>query len=79
MDESVTASCVTEALGQGINYLDTADVYAGTKAEPVPGRALRGVRRESYVPATNAYFPVGTWPVQRAARVHPVLSERQSR
>jgi aryl-alcohol dehydrogenase-like predicted oxidoreductase len=32
---------------RGITTFDTADVYAGTKAETVLGKALKGVKRES--------------------------------
>ena len=51
--------CVKEALTQGITTFDTADVYAGTKAETILGRALKGVRRESYELFTKVYFPTG--------------------
>ena len=45
--EQATA-CVKEALEVGITTFDTADAYAGTKAETILGDALKGVRRESY-------------------------------
>lgn len=56
--DSATA-CVRTALEVGITTFDTADVYAGTKAETVLGRALKGVRRESYELFTKVYFPTG--------------------
>ena len=47
--ESETAiKCVKAALDEGITTFDTADVYAGTRAETVLGKALKGVKRESY-------------------------------
>lgn len=46
--EAETAiKCVKAALDAGITTFDTADVYAGTRAEAVLGKALKGVRRES--------------------------------
>ena len=51
--------CVRTALDEGITTLDTADVYAGTKAETVLGQALKGVRRESYELFTKVYWPTG--------------------
>ena len=57
-DEAV--KCVRTALDSGITTFDTADVYAGTKAEVVLGRALKGVRRESYELLTKVYWPTGT-------------------
>ena len=47
------------ALDCGITTFDTADVYAGTKAEVILGRALKGVRRESYELLTKVYWPTG--------------------
>jgi aryl-alcohol dehydrogenase-like predicted oxidoreductase len=51
---------VRTALDVGITTFDTADVYAGTKAESVLGKALKGVRRESYELLTKVYFPTGS-------------------
>ncbi len=51
-----------EALRQGITTFDTADVYGGTRAEVVLGRALRGVRRESVEICTKVYAPTGPGP-----------------
>ena len=56
--EQATA-CVREALDVGITTFDTADVYAGTKAETVLGEALRGTRRESIELFTKVYWPTG--------------------
>jgi len=52
-------ACVHEALDLGITTFDTADAYAGTKAETVLGEALAGVRRESYELFTKVYWPSG--------------------
>ena len=56
--EQATA-CVHAALDVGITTFDTADVYAGTKAESVLGEALKGTRRESYELFTKVYWPTG--------------------
>jgi len=52
-------ACVRAALDLGITTYDTADVYAGTKAETILGQALKGVRRESYELFTKVYWPTG--------------------
>ena len=52
-------ACVKEALEVGITTFDTADVYAGTRAETVLGDALKGVKRESYELFTKVYWPTG--------------------
>ncbi|MFM7949652.1 MAG: aldo/keto reductase family protein [Actinomycetales bacterium] len=59
VEEKSAIKCVRTALDLGITTLDTADVYAGTRAESVLGRALTGVRRESYELLTKVYWPTG--------------------
>jgi aryl-alcohol dehydrogenase-like predicted oxidoreductase len=60
VEEKSAIKCVRTALDLGITTLDTADVYAGTRAEAVLGRALKGVRRESYELLTKVYWPTGS-------------------
>ncbi len=57
--EDVARTCVTAALDEGITTFDTADVYAGTAAESVLGRALHGVKRESIEIFTKVFWPTG--------------------
>ena len=59
VEQTAAIKCVKAALDEGITTFDTADVYAGTKAEVVLGRALKGVRRESYELFTKVYWPTG--------------------
>ena len=59
VEEDIAFKCVRTALDVGITTFDTADVYAGTKAETVLGKALKGVRRESYELFTKVYWPTG--------------------
>ena len=60
VEQEAAIKCVRTAFDCGITTFDTADVYAGTKAETVLGKALKGVRRESYELFTKVYFPTGT-------------------
>ena len=60
VEEAAAIKCVRVALDEGITTLDTADVYAGTRAETVLGKALKGVRRESYELFTKVYWPTGS-------------------
>ncbi len=59
VEADAAIKCVKTALDLGITTFDTADVYAGTKAESVLGKALKGVRRESYELFTKVYWPTG--------------------
>lgn len=52
-------ACVHAALDLGITTFDTADVYAGTRAETVLGDALKGQRREGLEIFTKVYWPTG--------------------
>ncbi|HUK69014.1 MAG TPA: aldo/keto reductase family protein [Streptosporangiaceae bacterium] len=65
VEEDAARACVAAALDEGITTFDTADVYAGTRAEEVLGRALAGVRRESIEICTKVYWPTGTGPNDR--------------
>ncbi|HUR13088.1 MAG TPA: aldo/keto reductase family protein [Mycobacteriales bacterium] len=68
-------ACVREALACGITTFDTADVYAGTKAESVLGEALKGVKRESYELFTKVYWPTGSGQNERGlSRKHIIES-----
>jgi aryl-alcohol dehydrogenase-like predicted oxidoreductase len=68
-------ACVNEALEVGITTFDTADVYAGTKAEAVLGEALKGVKRESYELFTKVYWPTGKGPNENGlSRKHVIES-----
>lgn len=59
VEQDAAISCVKTAFDCGITTFDTADVYAKTKAETVLGKALKGVRRESYELFTKVYWPTG--------------------
>ncbi len=55
-DESIRI--IHRALDAGINFVDTADVYAQGESEQIVGKALRG-RRDDVVLATKFHGPMG--------------------
>src|ERR671921_2578676 len=59
VEEDQATACVRAALDLGVTTFDTADVYAGTRAEEVLGRALAGQRREGLEIFTKVYWPTG--------------------
>jgi aryl-alcohol dehydrogenase-like predicted oxidoreductase len=59
VEEDAARACVAAALDEGITTFDTADVYAGTRAEDVLGRALEGLPRDSIEIFTKVYWPTG--------------------
>lgn len=52
LDAAATAQVLHAALDAGINFIDTADIYGGTRSEEYMGRALRA-RRDEVVLATK--------------------------
>jgi 1-deoxyxylulose-5-phosphate synthase len=54
-DEHAEA-CVAKAFEVGVNFIDTANVYSGGKAEEFLGGVLAGRPRDSYVLATKLFF-----------------------
>jgi 1-deoxyxylulose-5-phosphate synthase len=49
-------ACVDKAFDVGINFIDTANVYAGGRAEEFLGQVLSSRARDSYVLATKVFF-----------------------
>jgi aryl-alcohol dehydrogenase-like predicted oxidoreductase len=79
VEEDAAKACVAAALDEGITTFDTADVYAGTRAEQVLGRALHGVRRESVEIFTKVFWPTGPGPNDRGlSRKHIIESAHGS-
>jgi Aldo/keto reductase family len=75
VEEEAARSCVAATLDEGITSFDTADVYAGTRAEEVLGRALSGTRRESVEIFTKVFWPTGSGPNDRGlSRKHIIES-----
>ena len=57
LDYNATAEVIHAALDAGINFLDTADKYGGTKSEEFIGRALHS-RRSDAIIATKFGSPI---------------------
>jgi aryl-alcohol dehydrogenase (NADP+) len=60
-DEASSHRIIDKAFDQGINFIDTADVYNGGRSEEVVGRAI-AARRDSWVVATKFGYPSGSGP-----------------
>ena len=51
-------ACIARALEEGINLIDTSNIYGRGAAETFLGTALKGRARDSYVLATKLFFPM---------------------
>lgn len=64
-ENSAAQACIEKAYDLGINFFDTANVYAQGKSEEVVGRVLAQYPRSSYFLATKVFFPMGEGPNDR--------------
>lgn len=58
VEADAARACLDEAFAQGINFIDTANIYGRGAAETFLGEALKGRPRDGYVLATKLYFPM---------------------
>ncbi len=59
VDDAVARACIRKAFELGVNFFDTADVYARGAAEECYGRELAHLSRRDLVIATKCFFPFG--------------------
>jgi len=62
-ENEVAEKCIDRAYELGINFFDTANVYARGKSEEVVGKSLRKFPRSTYVLATKVFFPMDDGPM----------------
>lgn len=64
---------IAAAQDHGLNFIDTADVYAGSQSETTLGHALKG-RREQFVIATKVYHKMGDGPNDYGASRYHIMN-----
>jgi len=62
-DHEDCVKIIHAALDEGINFVDTADMYSAGESEEIVGKALAG-RRDDVVLATKVHFPLAEGPNQ---------------
>src|SRR5215210_2379201 len=65
-DHDDSIRIIHAALDAGIDFVDTADVYAAGESEEIVGKALKG-RRDEIILATKFFNPMGQAPNRRGA------------
>ncbi|MBZ0185018.1 MAG: aldo/keto reductase, partial [Candidatus Obscuribacterales bacterium] len=65
VDEAASIKQIHYAVEKGINFIDTANVYAHGAAETVVGKALSTLRRDDIFLASKVFFPMGDGPNDR--------------
>ncbi len=66
-------SIIDAALGAGINFIDTADMYTDGESERTLGKALKN-RWEKVVLATKFFFPTGDGPNDKGASRYHIMN-----
>jgi aryl-alcohol dehydrogenase-like predicted oxidoreductase len=72
VDQKTVTEIISAAIDQGINFIDTADVYQKGRSEETIGAALKG-RREKVLLATKVFHPTGDDPNQAGASRHHIM------
>ena len=73
LEQKAATEIIGRALESGVNFIDTADVYAQGVSERMTGQALKdlGVKRSDVVVATKVFGEMGAGPNDRgASRAH---------
>ena len=72
--EAECAAMINAALDAGLNFIDTANVYAKGECERIIGRALAAnKRRGEAIIATKVYYPTGPGPNDRGGSRRHIL------
>jgi aryl-alcohol dehydrogenase-like predicted oxidoreductase len=73
--QSAAERLVGQSLDAGINFIDTADVYAAGQSEQITGQALRNLKipREDVIVASKVFGEMGKGPNSRGATRHHIL------
>jgi len=75
LNEEQSRPFIKKALELGINFFDTADVYAGGESEKVTGKALWDMaKRDDIVLATKVFNPMGPGPNDKGLSRKHILS-----
>ncbi|HTD57370.1 MAG TPA: aldo/keto reductase family protein [Solirubrobacteraceae bacterium] len=71
VEQKQAEACVKAAFEEGINFIDTANVYGRGASERLLGEVLSGYDRSSYVLATKVFFPMSDTDMGlSAAQIH---------
>ncbi len=73
MGQAEVNDVIDAAVDLGINFIDTADVYADSQSEATLGHALKG-RWDKFVLATKVYFKTGDGPNDYGASRYHIMN-----
>jgi aryl-alcohol dehydrogenase-like predicted oxidoreductase len=73
-DHEDSIRIIHTALDAGINFIDTADMYAGGESEEIVGKAVAG-RRDKVILATKVHGPMGSDPNEQGNSRRWIIQE----
>ncbi|MBB6447127.1 aldo/keto reductase [Bacillus benzoevorans] len=73
-DKAASTRVIHQALDQGINFIDTANIYTNTMSESIIGEALESKRHEVIL-ATKAGLPCGKGPNDKGSSRYHIQRE----
>ena len=73
-DHEDSIRIIHAALEEGINFIDTADIYAAGESEEIVGKALAG-RRDNVILATKVHGPMGSDPNEQGNSRRCIIQE----
>ncbi|WP_339292542.1 aldo/keto reductase [Paenibacillus sp. FSL W8-0187] len=76
-DQETSTRIIDHALDHGINFIDTANIYAGSESERIIGEALAG-KRHNVVLATKAGLVNGQGPNERGSSRYHLQQELEN-
>lgn len=74
-DAQTSIRIIHLALEREVNFIDTANIYAGTESERIIGEALAGGKRQEAVLATKAGLPRGAGVYERGSSRRHLMKE----
>lgn len=76
LDQKESDTLVGQSLDAGINFVDTANVYAGGESETILGKAL-GAKRKDVILATKVFGRMGAGPNQVGVSRHQIMAQAE--
>jgi 1-deoxyxylulose-5-phosphate synthase len=74
LPEAESVPFIHQALGLGINFFDTADMYSLGESEVVLGNALKGEKRDDLIIASKVFNAMGPGPNQKGLSRKHILA-----
>ena len=78
-NERTSRELIDTAFESGINFFDTANVYATGACETMWGQLLGKYSRSSFALATKVYFPMGDGPNDRGLSRKHIMEQCEAR